>query len=139
MTTQSNSTEPETGEQPERCWIEWRTQHAFRVNPAPCIETVEYVRAYDANSWPTEAGAELLLRESGSSGKEVVNGFIEQLLRDRAELERERDALREAITSALKDLNDYHVSNNLQRLGLLGKDCVQTAQRTLQAALGETK
>jgi len=57
----------------------------------------------------------------------------------RAELKRERDALREAIVSALRDLDDYHVNDNLSRLGLLGKDCVETARRSLRAALGETK
>lgn len=140
MTTKSNSSTGgrETGE-PERCWIEWRTRHAYTVKPEPYVETVEYARVYDANGWPTDAGAEAMLRESGSSGKEVINGFIDQLLRERAELERERDALREAIVSALRELGDDHVTANLNRLGLLGKDCIQTAQRSLRAALGETK
>lgn len=96
-TTKSTPSTAVETEEPERCWIEWPTQHVYRVNPASYIETIEYTRVYDTNGWPTEAGAELLLRESGSSGKEVVNGFIEQLLRKRAELERERDALRLAL------------------------------------------
>lgn len=95
-------------EAPERYWVELRTQHAFEVKPDPHVETVEYLRhprythkddqrlqeLFDSlPDIPTEEQAEEVLQACGTSGKEVVNGFIDRLLRENLEMKQKLDRI----------------------------------------------
>jgi hypothetical protein len=61
--------------------IENETETFERIHPPTPVP------AEAAAQWPTDEEAEAILHEHGTSGKEVVNGFIDQVLRDRLRFE----------------------------------------------------
>lgn len=68
-------------------------------------ENMQWLDEQVAAAWPSEAEAEAILREHGTSGREVVNGFINRLLRERQQFKDEAataraDAIRECAELA---------------------------------------
>lgn len=63
--------------------------YAIAVELATCAtaSTESAATEQAGKQWPTEEEAEAILRQRGTSGKEVVNGFIDQVLRERLQFE----------------------------------------------------
>lgn len=79
------------------------TKHDFRFTP----EDHERMKATleSLPDYPTEAEAEAVLQACGTSGKEVVNEFIERLLKENLELKQEL-ARRAAVAGPRGDVVD---------------------------------
>lgn len=93
-------------EAPERIWITpgWGTWSKTRDTE----RDISYIKVP-----PVDEEAETILREHGTSGKEVVNGFIERLLTERLALTKQVESLR-AELERLKTEVTYWQDENVK-------------------------
>jgi hypothetical protein len=91
--------------------------------------------------YPTEEEAESYLQACGTSGKKVVNQFIERLLKERLEFKEEVERLRVLLSSSERrcgfcNKSQYEVSALIQAaVGYICNECIKTCSEIIQRAL----